>query len=192
MIPNPTRPDYYWENQYYLDEEKSEREAMERSNKAVAKNTHLLLSLLFKLLSTAFLWSSGLISAYFILKGFISPEQVPIWKRVGLIIGTAYVLNCVIFFLKGIMVALRFSGRKIWLLLWLVNCCFICLPPAILFYLIVESFITPTKGLSSPNLWGLCASVLTVITVYRKAGLSMAQTPKSFDWIFRIGKNILK
>lgn len=187
MIPNPTRPDYYWENQYFLDEEKAERKAMERPNKAAAKNTGMLLSILFKLVFGALSWTSGLITAYLILKGFKSFEPIPIWQKVLLIIGTAYVINSILFFLKGIMVALRSSGKKIWLLLWLISCCFVCLPPAIPAYIIVDSYFTSIKGGNFSKAWSVIAGGLIAFIVYFNFGLGTIGTPKLFAWAFKTG-----
>ncbi|TXJ28073.1 MAG: hypothetical protein E6Q24_07025 [Chitinophagaceae bacterium] len=192
MIPNPTRPDYYWENQYYLDEEKAEREAREKANKSTAKHTTQWLTLLLKLLFGAFLWTSGLLIAYFILKGSNSFVQLPIWQKVALLIGGAYLFNCVIFFLKGIMVALKLSGRKSWLLLWIINSCLICLPPAILVYLIVENLLISTKATDNPGAWSFSAGVLSAFIVYSKMGLNTSRTPKIFHWIFRMGCRIVR
>lgn len=197
MIPNPTRPDYYWENQYYLDDEQADRKAMDKAAKTSAKNTAIWISAIFSILQVCFLWSGVLLTAYLILKDTSIFISAVVWKKAALLVGTTYLLNCLVFFLKGIMTALRAANRKTWMLLWVVNSCFVCLPPAILVYVTMDSLLAPTTANPagrSPNyaLWSIGAAVVTAYLVYVKFGLGNNRVMQICNWAFCMGYRAAK
>ncbi|MBN8880461.1 MAG: hypothetical protein J0I32_23155 [Sphingobacteriales bacterium] len=192
MIPNPTRPDYYWENQYYLDEEQAERKSMDKAAKVAARNTAIWLSAFFKIAQACFLWSGVLLTAYLILKDTALFISSAVWEKIILLVGVAYLLNCVVFFFKGIMTAQRIANRKVWVLFWLINYCFVCLIPALLVYFFVENLIGPSSTNPDARItgyfyWSIGAGVLSALWIYSKSGLSNNQTIRICNWAYKIG-----
>lgn len=83
------------------------------------------------------------------------------------------------------------------MLLWAINSCFVCLPPAILVYLTMDSFLGPTPAnptgrTANYALWSIGAAVLTAYLVYSKFGLGTNRVMKVCAWAFNIGYKAAK
>ncbi|PZR22455.1 MAG: hypothetical protein DI535_26170 [Citrobacter freundii] len=78
----------------------------------------------------AFIFSSSLVAAYYILKPLAFYQSLSGWEKALAFIATAYLIVCIVYFLKGILISLRFAGNKLWILVWIICFAFVCLLPA--------------------------------------------------------------
>src|ERR1700733_8657998 len=95
----------YYQNQGFTREEAKSQVASDRASTMLIIR---LFSLVFKIFLAFFLFLPGIICAYFILHGvrsYLGPQTV--WSYFLWWAGMVYVLECLVFLLKGLMVSLR-------------------------------------------------------------------------------------
>lgn len=143
-----------------------------------------------------FVLKIGAIFGVFFYAGFLLSQKVlgiesdkfKIW---GFALFFAYLIFCVIYFLKGIIIGLRGNNRKLWILPWTTCVILCCILPAFIIKSIVSGMFSITErdsiwciGLS----WG--AFVLSALYIYGIYQFKTPTAPKILRWSYRLGLKI--
>lgn len=92
--------------------------------------TFALVPFFWNLLVKAFIYSPLWLTGYIICRQLL-PKDAKGYYWVGSIVLVAACLYCLLFILKGLIIALRFRGKPIWVLLLALLVAYTCVPPGI-------------------------------------------------------------
>jgi hypothetical protein len=178
----------------YYEESPEEKGRRKKSEEQFSMGVQGILKLLGTLLFVSFIYSSSLFAAYFIFRGTSFFAGLQSWEKVIAVLVLAYLISSLVFFLKGIMMALK-AGRKWgWIFIWLVCFVYVCLLPSVAIYFILESMLGPSipekaDGISHYKFWSLAGAVIAGSIIYYKYGLSRDSALKVSYWAYTLGKN---
>lgn len=143
-------------------------------------------------LGIAIVFGMFLYSGYFLSLKLLGEEtdKSKIW---GLAIFCTYLIFCIIYFLKGIVIGLRAKKNKLWILPWLIcvlPCCFI--PAFIVKSLVVAMFnVTARDDILCVGLsWA--AFVLTLLYVYGIYQFKTPSAPRILYWSYALGLKVTR
>jgi hypothetical protein len=181
--------DYYQDHGFSREEAKNQVAA----DKASTTLLFMFFTLLFKVFLIFFLFMPGIFCAYLILHGLRSYLGNPAgWTYFWWMVGTVYVLECLVFLLKGWYVSLKEKGSWAWVILWTI--CFLycfALPGLMLQVLISDQFRrTPGHTTSSPMIISWVSAVILGWLIYRRYSLSSDTAPIWMMWAYRLGRRI--
>jgi magnesium-transporting ATPase (P-type) len=148
----------------------------------------------FKFLLQAFLLSPVLIAGMFI--AVVVTEHVPGMKKSPSLLilftaGFSYLIYCLIFFLKGIMLALRSNGRPFWILLYVLCIGITCSLPFIFVYQLFSSFSEKNpQSEQELMIWGFAMGGVVSYLAYQKYKFLTDVAPKSVFWAYNAGFKI--
>lgn len=168
----------------------TDEEYIARTRKESKSATGLMFSLASLFL---FFLKMAAIFGVFIYAGYLLSqkmlgEETDKFKIWGITLLFTYLIFCVIFFLKGIVIGLRDKNRKLWVLPWVICVFLCCIIPA---FLIKSAFGIMFNPVQQQQAWYTVISwivfILSLLYIY---GIYQFKTPNSpciFNWIFRLG-----
>lgn len=143
-----------------------------------------------------FVLKVGAIFGVFVYAGFLlslklwgeGTDNVKIW---GFSLLFAYLIFCIVYFLKGTVIGLRRKNRKLWVLPWAICVLLCCIAPAFIIKSVVAGMFSVTErdsiwciGLS----WG--AFVLSALYIYSIYQFKTPTTPNILKWSYTLGLKI--
>jgi hypothetical protein len=181
--------------QYYQDHGFSREEA-KRQVVADKASTSLIISiftLFFKLITFFFLFLPGVFCAYLILQFLrVYPGRLTALTYFLWIAGIVYILECLLFLLKGWAMSLKERGSWPWTILWTI-CFLYCfvLPALVLQVFIYGQFGHTQQQVSSvPIIASWLGAAILGWLIYRRYSLGSDAAPKWMFWIYRLGRRI--
>lgn len=175
-IPGESESDYF-----------ARKEDEEQSSEGTADLFGGLISLVFYFAKIAAIFGLFLFTAYRLSDKLLGSEadKLKIWGLTFLFI---YLLFCVIFFLKGIIIVLRAKQNKLWILPWSICVLLCCVLPAYM----IKSFVTAMFPLTErESFWSVLLSwgafVFSVLYIYDIYQFKTPNAPRIFKWIFILG-----
>jgi hypothetical protein len=96
----------------------------------VFDRTFALVPFFWNLLVKAFIYSPLWLTGYIICRQLL-PKDAKGYYWAGCVVLVAACLYCVLFILKGVIIALRFRGKRIWILLLGVLVAYTSIPPGL-------------------------------------------------------------
>lgn len=79
-------------------------------------------------------------TGYWLASGFLAPRADGLWWVLS-IATLSYLLYAIVYFLKGILVALKAAGRWTWVLLWVLLVAYTCILPVWLVFTPVANYV---------------------------------------------------
>lgn len=169
------------------EEEYLARKAEERQHNSGSNLIYGIVSLFFFIVKTAAVLGIFIFAAYF-LSEKVFGKETDSFKIFGFTLLFTYLILCIIFFLKGIVIGLRAKGNKLWILPWGVCVLLCCIIPAYIIKHLVISIFPLTERESTWSLiagWG--AFVLSVLYIYSIYQFKTPSSPRIFNWMFILG-----
>ena len=127
--------------------------------------TGFVARLIFSILYSTFIYIPLLVLSYFIATRIYDSYSNDLLITSGLTILICYLLFALIYFLKGLLIGLRNSGRNSWLVLWVLCVVLTCGSQAVL----VQSWLENTfasRGIANYELWSLIGAALVGLIIY--------------------------
>jgi len=163
----------------------------ETSHKQSTENFKKLLKLIGIFLFGCLLYSSSLVSAYYIVKEWNYFQHATRWEKLACIAVAAYIITCVLFLIKGVMIALKTKGKSVWYLLWVVCFTYVCLLPMIAIYFFLEMSLAPTPaghgGIQHYQLWSAAGALLAGGIIYSRYDLGRDNSLPITAWAYQSG-----
>jgi hypothetical protein len=181
---------HYYESQGFSHQEAKDQVAADRASTSLLL---LLFSFFLRIVTLCFLFMPGIFCAYLILYALRTYLGNPKgWDYFWWMIGIVYLVECIVFLLKGWSMTLKDKGNGAWMFLWGV--CFIycfALPVLMLHALIFDQFKHP-PGQSITRLEVLCWAGAAILSwlIYRRYSLGTDNAPKWMLWAYRLGRRI--
>lgn len=150
--------------------------------------------LLFRVFVLFILFTPGFFCAYLILRVYGRLLGNPTnWSYFWWLIGLVYLVECLVFLLKGWYIALKERGYMLWKFLWAI-CALYCfaVPAILLLSLISEPFTTkPGHGMSTGLIiFSLASAAILGWLIYKRYQLGVDSAPKWMRWAYRLGRLI--
>lgn len=171
-----------------------------KSARRTAENTSVIIKMLFAFLLVfiqflyyCVIFSGGLILSHLLLKSLGVPDKTGTWEYLLYLLGIGYIIVCLIFFIKGIMIQYRIAKNKIWIPLFVLCLSVVSLLPVVLFRLLIYDWFFRSYDVKStvPLLWPAIASwilaIILGIIVYRKYRLTEDYVIKIAAWSYMWG-----
>jgi len=153
----------------------------------------MLFSYFFKIIFLIILFCPGIFCAYLILDELQRyTGNLTGWNYGLTFITIVYVLECLVFFLKGWCIGLKEKESVIWIIPWLI-CGFYCfLLPVFMLHTFIYILLKPAPGHSTStlNVISWVVSGIMGIYIYSRYLLQSDTAPKLMGWSYRIGKRI--
>ena len=167
--------------------------AQARADRASNKLMFAVFRLLFFCFKLFFLLLPSILCAYLILGWLKSPwKKTESWDYFWWMCGTVYVLECIVFFLKGWQISLRQRGNRFWIAI-ITICILYCLAlPVIVFQFLIADEIRRSHGShASPfQLMSWIGGLILGWLIFRRYSLTKDEAPKFVWWAFRIGRSL--
>ncbi len=133
----------------------------------------------------------GFIYAGFLLSQKLWGEETDKFKIWGFALLFTYLIFCLVYFLKGTIIGLRRSNRKLWILPWTICVILCCILPAFIIKSMVTGMFAVTEresiwciGIS----WG--AFVFSALYIYGIYQFKTPTTPNILKWSYTLGLKI--
>lgn len=178
-----------WNNpDAYLGE--SEEEYTARTNEEVQSSTGILFMLVTLFV---FIFKIAVAFGIFIYAGYslsqkILGEEINKFKICGFTLLFTYLIFCIIYFFKGLIIGLHSKNRKLWILPWVICIVLCCVFPAFVVKTLVIGMFDPTQrqnilclGLS----WG--AFILSLVYIYGIYQFKTPPAPRILHWSYALG-----
>jgi magnesium-transporting ATPase (P-type) len=181
------------ESMPYYEESPEEKR---RRKKAEEDSTNLFTQLL-KLAGicffVAFIYSSSIVAAYFLIRNTHFFLQLQAWEKLLAVLLLAYLISSLVFFFKGIMIVLRAARNWGWVLIWLLCFTVVCLLPAVVVYFLLEDILGPSipakrEGISHYKFWSAIGALLASFVIYSRYGLNKDNVLTISYWAYALGK----
>ncbi len=143
-----------------------------------------------KFLFQAFLLSpvliAGLFMAVVVQHALRMKESMALFTLLTILF--SYLIYCLIFFLKGIMLALKSNGRRYWMLLYVLCIGITCSLPFIFIYQMFASLSekNPQSG-QELTIWGFVIGGVVSYLAYQKYKFLTDIAPRSVFWAYNAG-----
>jgi hypothetical protein len=160
-----------------------------KTDRATDELIKTLFGFLFKCLYYAFIFLPLIICALWITNKLKTAYGGKTIIGVMIFLICLYGLLCLIYFLKGIAIALMVNSNKAWMVIWVI-CVFITCGLQVLFIKFqLEEWLKPFHGKPVPNdqWWSWLGGLLTGILVYNHYKFKTDIAPKTFFWAYRRG-----
>src|SRR6185437_4271202 len=129
----------YYESYGYTHEEAVNQAKADRASNNLIIALFRLLFICFRLF---LLLLPSIFSGYLIVRWLRGPlKQTETWEYFGWMCGTVYLLECIVFFLKGWQIALRQRSNRIWIAIFTVSILYRLAIPVILFQFLIAAEI---------------------------------------------------
>lgn len=153
-----------------------------------------LLSILINL--ALFILKIAVVFGMFIYAGYILSQKIlgedinksRIWGFTALF---TYLMFCIIYFLKGLIIALYSKNRKLWILPWVICVLLCCVFPAFIVKLLVTDMFKTSQQKDILCLgfsWG--AFVLSLFYIYSIYQFKTPTAPRILYWSYALGFRI--
>lgn len=169
------------------EEEYLARKADERKSGSGSNFIYGVVSLFFSIIKIIAVLGLFIFTAYFLSQKLFGSEadKFKIW---GFTLLFTYLILCIVFFLKGIIIALRAKRNKLWILLWSICVLLCCVIPAY----IIKHFVTSMYPLTErESMWSILVSwgafALSALYIYGIYQFKTPNSPRIFHWIFMLG-----
>ncbi|GGH70217.1 hypothetical protein HNQ91_002965 [Filimonas zeae] len=170
----------------------------ESDTEALARRQTAWLIVAFKyigiFLFRCLVYSSSLVAAFYIMQHKTFYLQASRLGKLAYLIIGAYLITCVLYLLKGLMIALKANRKPVWYLLWAVCFTFVCLLPMVAIYFLLEMSLGPApmgRGtVEHYQLWSAAAALAAGILIYSQYDLGKDKTLKLTAWAYQIGLNL--
>ncbi|WP_207515781.1 hypothetical protein [Longitalea luteola] len=181
------------ESMQYYEESPEEKRRRKKAEEESAKFMGVLLKTIGTWFLLAFIYSSSLFAAYFILNDSKFFASLKGWEQVIAVMFLAYLISSLVFFLKGIMIVLRAYRNWWWIVIWVVCFVFVCLLPTVMVYFILENILGPSipakrDGISHYQFWSQVGAIVAGGFIYHKYGLSRDNVLRISAWAYSLGK----
>ncbi len=102
--------------------------------------------------------------------------------------GFSYLIYCLVFFLKGLMLALKSNGRTFWVLLYVLCIGITCILPFFFVYQLFSSFsVKNPQSEQELMIWGLAVGGVVAYLAYQKYKFLTDIAPRSVFWAYNAG-----
>jgi hypothetical protein len=175
---------------YY--EGKSAARTVETTN-VFLKMIFSFLFLFLQFLYYCIIFSGSLILSHLLLKSLGIGDKAGTWEYLFYLFSIGYLMVCIIFFVKGIMIQYRNAKNIIWIPLFILCLSVVCLIPIVLFRLLIYDWFLRSYDLKSatPLLWPTILSWLLAVilgaVVYSKYRLTEDSFIKLAAWSYLLG-----
>jgi hypothetical protein len=163
------------------------------ADKASTALMRTLFSLFFKMVSLIILFCPGILCANLILEGLRHYTRILTgWNYGWVFITIVYVLECLVFFLKGWSIALQKQNNGVWIIPWLI-CGFYCFAlPVFMLHTFLYSLLKPVPGhpTNTVNMISWVVAGIMGIYIYSRYHLQSDTAPRLMGWAYRIGKGV--
>lgn len=142
--------------------------------------------LIFSVLYSAFVYAPLLILAYFLVTRISHLYSNDLFIKCGLTVTISYLLFALIYFLKGVLIGLRNSGRHSWFLLWILCVTVACGTQAVL----VQAWLANVfsgRNIANYELWSWIAAGLVASIIYSHYRFLTNVAPRSVFWCYQFG-----
>lgn len=169
------------------EEEYIARKEDEQKSESGSNIIYGVASLFFSFVKIVAVLGLFLFTAYFLSQKLFGSEadKLKIW---GFTLLFTYLIFCIIFFLKGIIIALRAKRNKLWILPWGICVLLCCIIPAYM----IKHFVTAMFPLAERESllsmllsWG--AFALSALYTYGIYQFKIPTSPRIFHWVFKLG-----
>jgi hypothetical protein len=163
------------------------------ADKASAALMTTLFSYFFKMIFFVILLCPGIFCAYLILDGLRHyTRNLTGWNYGWAFITIVYVLECLVFFLKGWCMTLKEKNRGAWILPWFICGCYCFALPVFTLHTFVYMLLKPVPGhsINILNIVSWVVAGLMGIYIYSRYHLQSDTAPKLTGWAYRIGKAV--
>jgi hypothetical protein len=168
---------------YYQGYEDAMRQARaSRGSGLLGSIARLLISVLY----SAFIYVPLLIFGYYLANQMSPLYSGDIFIKVALTLLIAYLLFASIYFLKGILIALRSGGRFSWILIWILCVMFTCAIQTVIAQSWFEDFLAGTN-LSHYEIWSWFGSAIIAFIIYSHYRFLTNVAPRSVFWSYELG-----
>jgi hypothetical protein len=121
-------------------------------------------------------------------------EQVhhnELYSRLGFIVMLAYLFYCVMYFIKGIIIAFKVNHRILWIPLWIIAVLFTCGFHAFLIQNTLERSLNPPTGTVVENyvFWSWIGALMMGLLIYRYYEFGKDSAPRIAFWAYSLGFN---
>jgi hypothetical protein len=162
--------------------------------KADRASTGLMMAV-FRLFFICFKWFflvlPSIFWSYLIVEKIKGPfKKADNWDIFWWMCGSVYLLECLVFFLKGWQISLRQRGNRIWIVIISV-CILYCFAfPVVMFQVWIAEEINrnPRSHVSPVQVIAWIAGILLGWLIYRRYNLTKDEAPRFVWWAFRLGR----
>ena len=171
----------------------SEEEYTARTNEEVQSSTgilFMLVTLFFFTFKIAVAFGIFIYAGYFLSQKILG-EEINKFKICGFTLLFTYLIFCIIYFFKGLIIGLHSKNRKLWILPWVICIVLCCVFPAFVLKAAVTSMFDPTDRQSILSLglsWG--AFVFSLIYIYSIYQFKSPTAPSILHWSYALGLRI--
>jgi len=147
----------------------------------------------FRAISFIILFCPGIFSAYLILDELRHYTQnLTGWNYGWAFVTIVYVLECLVFFLKGWSIALRKKGSVVLVIPWLICACYCFALPVFMLHRFLFMLFKPVPGHPTNTVYMVSWVVggLIGIYIYSRYHLQSDTAPRLMGWAYRIGKRV--
>src|SRR5690606_446312 len=179
--PGDADPDETYEE--YIERKKGEQASTELM--------FMLFGLIFRILRILVVYGLFIYISYMLAKQLFG-EETDKWKLAAFTGLFTYLILCVVYFIKGIAMGLRWKGKGVWVLPLIICIAATCVFPALFVkYLVADMFHPTEKGttLSIVVPWG--AAVLFGLYVYNAYKFHIPVAPKHLYWSYALGVKVI-
>ena len=173
---------------YYQGYEDAMRQVRVRRGTGVAG---FVTRLIFSVLYSAFVYAPLLMLGYFAATRTSHLYSNDLFIKCGLTITISYLLFALIYFLKGILIGLRNSGRHSWFLLWILCVTLACGVQAVLVQAWLENVFSG-RTIANYELWSWIGAGLIGLIIYSHYRFLTNVAPRSVFWSYQFGFQILR
>jgi hypothetical protein len=152
-----------------------------------------LFSLFFKAVSLIILFCPGILFAYLILGELRHySRNLTGWNYGLTFIAIVYVLECLVYFLKGWSIALKKKGTGVWIIPYLFCGCYCFALPIFILHSFIYMLLKPVPGhpTNSLNMISWIVAGVMGIYIYSRYHLQSDTAPRLMGWAYRIGKGV--
>jgi hypothetical protein len=148
--------------------------------------------LFFHAIVLFFLFLPGIFCAYLLLTWLKKPIGDPHgWDYFWWMLGIVYLLECLVFFLKGWHLRLKDRDNLLWMLLWLICILYCFALPVLMMHEFILGQVRhhPAQDLSTRGMiiiW--VAAVVTAGLIFWRYRLHKDTAPPLFRWAYRLGR----
>ena len=168
---------------YYQGYEDAMRQARVRRGTGVAG---FVTRLIFSVLYSAFVYAPLLILGYFVATRISHLYSNDLFIKCGLTITISYLLFALIYFLKGVLIGLRNSGRHSWILLWVLCVTVACGTQALLVQAWLDNVFI-SRSIANYELWSWIGAALVALMIYSHYRFLTNVAPRSVFWSYQFG-----
>jgi hypothetical protein len=148
--------------------------------------TGFVTRMIFSLLYSAFIYIPLLVLSYWLATTISDSYSNDLFIKSGLTILICYLLFALIYFLKGLLIGLRNSGRNSWFVLWMLCVVLTCGAQAVLAQAQLENIFS-SRSIANYELWSWLGAALVGLIIYSHYQFLTNVAPRSVFWSYQFG-----